>query len=120
VAVLGSAGRLWLCNHCRGVALYAFVLHGMVLPSFVLHMPALGVLCLAGVRWMDPGMCLIPGLQVLADDLCGWGSLTLRILQEVRDQYSQQPVMYFSIQQQQQQQQVLGPQLGATSTQLTR
>jgi hypothetical protein len=41
---------------------------------------------------------------VLADDLGGWGGLGRSIVQELREEYPSQPLLYFSLQQQQQQQ----------------
>jgi hypothetical protein len=44
------------------------------------------------------------GFQLLADDLGGWGGICHDVLQQLRDQYPSQPVLYFSLQHQQQQQ----------------
>lgn len=46
--------------------------------------------------------CVHSGLQLFADDLGGWGGITHDVLQQLRDQYPSQPVLYFSLQQQQQ------------------
>jgi hypothetical protein len=52
---------------------------------------------------LNYGMCA--GLQLLADDLGGWGGISQDVLQQLREEYPTQPVLYFSLQQQQQQQQ---------------
>lgn len=45
------------------------------------------------------------GLQLLADDLGGWGGISQDVMQQLREEYPTQPVLYFSLQQQQQQHQ---------------
>ncbi|WIA17309.1 hypothetical protein OEZ85_014174 [Tetradesmus obliquus] len=57
------------------------------------------------VRWWAEQCDRLQGLQVLADDLGGWGGVGRSIVQELREEYASQPLLYFSLQQQQQQQQ---------------
>jgi hypothetical protein len=57
------------------------------------------------------------GFQLLADDLGGWGGICHDVLQQLRDQYHSQPVLYFSLQQQQQQQASVASSGGLTPAQ---
>lgn len=37
------------------------------------------------------------GFQLLADDLSGFGGLSVRLLQELRDDYPNRPLMYYAL-----------------------
>lgn len=51
-----------------------------------------------------PVVVLRAGLQLLADDLGGWGGICHDVVQQLRDQYPSQPMLYFSLRNQMQQQ----------------
>lgn len=91
---------------CNVYALYAAAVHccrhvqlpGGSPPDENRARSCLRLLCTIGCN-----LCCA-GFQLLADDLGGWGGICHDVLQQLRDQYPSQPVLYFSLQQQQQQQ----------------
>eukprot|EP00878_Enallax_costatus_P016283 GHUV01017080.1.p1 GENE.GHUV01017080.1~~GHUV01017080.1.p1 ORF type:complete len:410 (+),score=101.91 GHUV01017080.1:822-2051(+) len=53
------------------------------------------------IRWWAEQCDHVQGIQVLAEDVGGWGSMALNIVTELREQYPGVPMLYYSLQRQQ-------------------
>jgi hypothetical protein len=42
-------------------------------------------------------LLLVPGVQVMADDMGGYGSLGCQVLELLQDTYAKTPVLYYSL-----------------------